>query len=183
MNNQELRLVWSSEQVSKGVEQIAESIIKEFGDAPLVNLIPVLTGGLHFCAALSSELERRAPAKWLIAPVFSMAYVGDGVLSEPKIEFPSGFDLRVDPDSPTIIVDDLLDSGTTLAALSNLLRQKSLHPIKIAVLVERNRKRSGIQHADFSALNADEDDWLVGFGMDSERRYRGLDAIYVRDSG
>ncbi|MCA9857090.1 MAG: hypothetical protein KC458_07415 [Dehalococcoidia bacterium] len=178
-----LRVLWTREQIADGVEAIAEELVTTYGDAPTVNLVPVMTGGLHFAAALSSALERRAPGKWLISPVFAAAYVADGDVTTPSIEFPAGFEGRVDAAAPVVVVDDLLDSGTTMAALVSLLSERSAGPVRVAVLIERDREREVFPHADFCAFHVHEDDWLVGFGMDTGRRFRGLDAVYVRDTG
>ena len=99
-----LRVLWTREQIADGVEAIAEELVTTYGDAPTVNLVPVMTGGLHFAAALSSALERRAPGKWLISPVFAAAYVADGDVTTPSIEFPAGFEGRVDAAAPVVVV-------------------------------------------------------------------------------
>lgn len=174
-----LRLLWSREEVLDGVEAIAERMVEHFRAEPVVNLIPVLTGGLQFAAALSFALERRAPGKWLIAPVFAAAYAGDAELVAPVVEFPAHFDERVQSGAPAVIVDDLLDSGTTMAALSTALRARGLGSVHICVLIERRRERTAEVAPDFCALRLDGDAWLVGFGMDTSRRFRGLDAVYV----
>ena len=175
-----LRVLWTHEQIAEGVDAIADALVSTYRDSPTVNLVPVMTGGMHFAAALSSALERRAPGKWLISPVFAAAYVADGSVTTPSIEFPAGFGGRVDADAPMVVVDDLLDSGTTMAALVARLSERSGGPVRVAVLIERDREREAFPHADFCAFHVREDDWLVGFGMDTGRRFRGLDAVYVR---
>lgn len=176
------RVLFSSEQVRAGVEGVAEAMAAAFRDAETVNLLPVMTGALQFAAALATALERRAPGKWLFAPVFAVAYAADGELTAPAIELPVRFERRIDPDAPVVIVDDLLDSGTTMAALVEELRRRGLHPVQICVLITRIRPRLAPVTADFCAFQVDDDAWLVGFGMDSDRRYRGLDAVYVRET-
>ncbi len=175
------RVLFTREQVQAGVEAIADAMAAAFRGVDTVNLLPVMTGGLQFAAALSTALERRARAKWLLAPVFAAAYAGDGELTAPVIELPAGFERRIEPDAPVVIVDDLLDSGTTMAALVTELHRRGLHPVQICVLITRVRPRLAPVTADFSAFQVDDDAWLVGFGMDSDRRYRGLDAVYVRE--
>lgn len=178
-----LRMLWSREEVLAGIEGIAEAMVERFRDVPAVNLVPVLTGALQFAAVLSFALERRAPGKWLIAPVFAAAYAGDGELVAPVIEFPAHFEQRIEADAPAVIVDDLLDSGTTMAALAGALRERGLGPVEVCVLIERLRPREADVVADFCALRVDHERWLVGFGMDTGRRFRGFDAVYALDTG
>jgi len=171
----------SAEDVRAAVEDLAEAIDAAFHDASVVNLVPVMTGGLHLAAALSSALERHSPGKWQLAPIVAGAYNGDNDLAEPHIELPSRFDQQIDPSGPVVIVDDLLDSGTTMSALVALFRERGLDPVQVCVLIDKAAKRRVPIEPDFCGFRLQDDAWLVGFGMDSGRRHRGLDAIYVRD--
>jgi len=176
-----LHVLFTRDEVLEGIERIADDMAQRFRDEPVVNIIPVMTGALQFSAMLSFALERRAPGKWLIAPIFAAAYAADGDLVAPVIEFPARFEKRVEPGAPAVIVDDLLDSGTTMAALATQLRERHLAPVHICVLIERVRQRVADIRADFCAFHLDREDWLVGFGMDTGRRFRGFDAVYMRE--
>lgn len=175
-------MLWTREEVTRGIESIADAMAAAFRDAETVNLVPVMTGGLQFAAALSTALERRAPGKWLISPIFAGAYTADGELGAPVVEFPARFEHRLEPSAPVVVVDDLLDSGTTMRELRARLNERGLAPVHICVLIERMRERATPLHPDFCAFHLDSDAWLVGFGMDSGRRYRGFDAVYVRET-
>jgi hypoxanthine phosphoribosyltransferase len=177
-----LRVLWTREEVVRGVESIADAMATAFRDSETVNLVPVMTGGLQFAAALSTALEHRAPGKWLISPIFAGAYAADGELGAPVVEFPARFEHRLEPNAPVVVVDDLLDSGTTMLELRAQLKERGLEPVHICVLIERVRERATPLRPDFCAFRLDGDDWLVGFGMDSGRRYRGFDAVYVRET-
>ncbi len=172
-----LRVLWNTDEVRAGVDGLAHRIAETFEDAPVVNLVPVLTGGLHIAAALSAALERIAPGKWLIAPIFASSYAGDGVLTEPAIDFPERFDRAIEPGAPVLLVDDLLDTGTTMSALVHMLGTRGLTPVRVCVLIDKPQRRAAAIEPDFFAFRTADDCWLVGFGMDSGRRYRGLDAI------
>ena len=96
---------------------IAKSIAEYHDGINTVNIVPVMTGGMQFAAAFLTELERIRPGKWLVSPIFASAYSSDELLTEPTIEFPTTFDDRVDLQAPTVVVDDLLDTGTTMTKL------------------------------------------------------------------
>lgn len=176
-----LRELVSAAEVRAAVESLADAIDEAFRDAPVVNLVPVMAGGLHLAAALSTALERRTPGKWLLAPIYASTYAADGELAEPHIDLTPRFDHQIDASGPIVIVDDLLDSGTTMSALVTLLRERGLDPVRVCVLIDKVGKRRVPIAADFCGFQLPEDAWLVGFGMDSGRRHRGLDAVYVRD--
>jgi len=176
-----LRELVSAAEVKRAIEVLAVSIDDAFCDAPVVNLVPVMAGGLHLAAALSTALERRTPGKWLLAPIYASTYAADGELAEPHIDLTPRFDHQIDASGPIVIVDDLLDSGTTMSALVALLQERGLDPVRVCVLIDKVGKRRVPIEPDFCGFQLPEDAWLVGFGMDSGRRHRGLDGIYVRD--
>lgn len=177
-----LRCLWSHEEITAGIDGIADRMLEDYAAFETVNLVPVMTGGMHFTAALTMALERRAPGKWLIAPIFAAAYLTDGDLSStPAVEFPTSFEARIESDAPVVIIDDLLDSGTTMAALIGRLQNRGMHSVALCVLMTRIRERTVDIHPDYCAFEVPTDAWLVGFGMDSDRRFRGLDAIYARE--
>lgn len=177
-----LRELVSAAEVRGAVEGLADAIDEAFRDVAVVNLVPVMAGGLHLAAALSTALERRSPGKWLLAPIYASTYAADGELAEPHIDLTPRFDHQIDATAPIVIVDDLLDSGTTMSALVALLRERGLDPVRVCVLIDKVGKRRVPVEADFCGFQLPEDAWLVGFGMDSGRRHRGLDGIYVRDA-
>ncbi len=174
-----LHVLWSHDEVLAGIEALADRLTATFADRPCVNLVPVLTGGLHVAAALSAALERRAPGKWLIAPIFASTYAGDEEVGEPVIEFPARFDNAVDPAAPVVLLDDVLDTGTTIAALVRLMTGRGFPSVHVCVLVDKPSGRATPVEPEFFAFRSPDNAWLVGFGMDSSRHYRGLDAVYV----
>jgi hypoxanthine phosphoribosyltransferase len=78
-----------------------------------------------------------------------------------------------------LVVDDLLDAGNTLAAISNRLHAMGAARVYTAVLVTKDVPgRAGLQAADFSALHA-PNRWLVGCGMDYHGWLRNAPGIYA----
>ena len=175
-----LEILYSKEEVLSAVGSLAKSIVEYYDRTNTVNVVPVMTGGMQFAAALLSELEKTRPGKWLVSPIFASAYSGDEVLTEPTIEFPKTFDNRVDFDAPTVVVDDLLDTGTTMVRLMKDIQLKGMQKVDLAVLIDRKRSQLKDVTPRFCGFQLESEQWLVGFGMDSEQRYRGLEAVYVQ---
>ncbi len=174
-----LRVLFDRGKVFSAIDRLAAEITECYEAFETVNLVPVITGGMQFASALLTDLERRAPGKWIVVPVFAAAYIQDSVISEPAIEFPGTFDARIQSEAPVLVLDDLLDSGTTMCELMNLISKKGIESTKLAVLLERARPRQVDLKPDFYGFELDSDAWVVGFGMDSEQRFRGLDGIYL----
>lgn len=91
--------------------------------------------------------------------------------------------LRPPPDllagRTVLLLDDILDQGTTLAALVARCRTNGATGVYTAVLVEKDIARlSGPAHADFAALHAGNR-YLFGWGMDYHHYLRNADGIYA----
>lgn len=174
-----MQQLWNFDEVQKAVRQVAKSIDDRYSGNESVNLVPVLTGAMPFCSSLAMELERLTPGKWCIAPVFVTTYLDDGLVREPMVEFPSKFNDSVDPESPVVIVDDLLDTGATMGHLVQEFKRGGFAEVSVCVLVDKPSARKNDLTPDFCALVSDTDAWLVGYGMDTQKRYRALDGIYI----
>ena len=175
-----LEILYSKHEILSTVASLARSMAEYYDNLSTVNVVPVMTGGMQFSAFLLSELERIRPGKWLVSPIFASAYSSDETLVEPTIEFPITFANRVDFHAPTIVVDDLLDTGTTMMKLMKDIQSRGLQKVDLAVLIDRERNEPKGIVPRFCGFQLKSDRWLVGFGMDSEQRYRGLEAVYVQ---
>ena len=80
----------------------------------------------------------------------------------------------------TVVVDDLLDTGTTMVRLMKNIQLKGMKKVDLAVLIDRERSQPKDIIPRFCGCQLKSEQWLVGFGMDSEQRYRGLEAVYVQ---
>lgn len=169
--------LWSADEVRAGIGRLADELAAAYASEDTVNVVPVMTGALHFAAALTMALEHRAPGRWLIAPVFVSAYGDEHTPAATEVLLPPGFAGRVQPASPTLVVDDVLDSGVTIRRLLEVLEEQGLAAVRVAVLVDKLHHRAVAFEPDYTAFRTDTDRWLVGYGMDHERRFRGLDAV------
>ena len=175
------RLLWSSAQVQSAIQLVAKAIHQSYAPHDSVNLVPVLTGGMPFGTSLSMELERLAPGKWRLAPIFASSYSDDVMVGTPVIDIPQKFAESVNFQAPVIIIDDLLDTGTTMNVLVNRIKQLGFEQVAVCVLVDKPSRRKIDFTPDFRALVSPSDAWLVGYGMDTQMQYRALDAIYAMD--
>jgi hypoxanthine-guanine phosphoribosyltransferase len=71
----------------------------------------------------------------------------------------------------------VLDTGVTIERLVAKLEDHDLGPISVAVLVDKPHARTTSYRPDYAAFTTETDRWLVGYGMDHQRRFRGLDAV------
>ncbi|MES2204878.1 MAG: hypoxanthine-guanine phosphoribosyltransferase [Pseudomonadota bacterium] len=83
-------------------------------------------------------------------------------------------------DRVILIVEDILDAGTTLAEIIKYCEAEGAAKIYTAVVVDKKHTRAegGLQKADFTGLVVD-DLFLIGFGLDYEGYFRNLPGIYA----
>lgn len=128
------------------------------GDDSLV-LIPVLTGALVFTA----DLVRQIPLRLSIRPVTLSSYRGKATTPGALIE-------RGDvPDDLTnrhvLVVDDILDTGRTLAHLREAIVAQRPASVRICVLLRKNKVRDRQVEADYAGFDI-PDEFVIGYGLD-----------------
>jgi len=77
-----------------------------------------------------------------------------------------------------LILDDILDSGHTLAAVRETLEPAKPHSIRVCVLLSKKKQRAREVDADYVGFEI-EDEFVVGYGLDFRERYRNLPYIGV----
>ena len=77
-----------------------------------------------------------------------------------------------------LIVEDIIDSGRTLAALKEMLLQRNPASLKICTLLDKPDRR--VTHVDVDYVCFDiPDEFVVGYGLDYDQKYRNLPYIGV----
>jgi hypoxanthine phosphoribosyltransferase len=77
-----------------------------------------------------------------------------------------------------LLLDDILDSGHTLAAIRGKLTTANPRTIRVCVLLSKKKERSRYVDADYVGFEI-EDEFVVGYGLDFMERYRNLPYIGV----
>ena len=160
--------------IRERVAELGREIGAFYGD-DTVTMVVLANGALPFGADLARALN--CPVEWDVVSVRS--YSGDrssGAVrfrAEPKLD-PAG--RRI------LLVDEVLDTGITLAAVRHRFLQLGAKEVKTAVMVEKMRPRppEALGRADWTGI-ALPDRYLVGYGLDSHEKFRNLPYIAVLD--
>ena len=160
------------EQVHAAIDTMASAITDRLKDSnPL--LFCVMNGGLILTGQLLPRLKFPVQAEYLHATRYRQETTG-GIL-EWKLQPEADMKGRT-----VLIVDDILDEGTTLCAIADYCLAHGASEVLTAVLVdkEHDRKaRPGLK-ADFTGLYV-EDRFLFGYGMDYKGYWRNAPGIYA----
>jgi hypoxanthine phosphoribosyltransferase len=137
-----------------------------------LTMLCVLDGAMLFAADLLRELDM--PVR--VATVAARSYRG-------RATVPGRLDVRLDRAGAlrgrhVLVVDDILDSGRTLAGLCDAIGAAGPASLRVAVLLDKPARRVVPVHADFVGFQV-PDVFVVGYGMDHDGHHRNLPDIRV----
>ena len=166
----ELVRVLSKEQIDALVADLAEKISSDYAGQPLV-LIGVLKGAFIFLADLARHLSIPVEIDFLSASSYgSNAYSSGQVTITRKI----GIDVK---QKNLLLVEDIIDTGQTMAAVIDYLRALEPKSIRICAMIDKQERRSADVSIHYAAYRAEEG-FLVGYGLDHNEKYRQLPDLY-----
>jgi hypoxanthine phosphoribosyltransferase len=154
--------------IAARVEEIAGEILAAQPRELLV--IAILRGSFIFAADLVRALHRVGLAPSV--EFMQLASYHSGMASSGQVTVIKDIDNKVD-DRDVLLIDDILESGRTLAFAKDLLSARGARRVMTAVLIEKPVKRAVQFTADFVGFEA-PDKFLVGYGMDVAHKFREL---------
>ena len=165
------RMLFDEPAIHRRLDEIAAQISKDYRDRELT-VIAVLNGSLIFIA----DLLRRIPLPLKLDCLSVASYHGKANTSQEVIFKQIG--LPDVADRNILLLDDILDSGRTLAAIREKLKAANPRSIRICVLLSKKKERSRQVDADYVGFEV-EDEFVVGYGLDFMEQYRNLPYIGV----
>ena len=165
------RMLFDEPAIHRRLDEIAAQISKDYRDRELT-VIAVLNGSLIFIA----DLLRRIPLPLKLDCLSVASYHGKAKTSQEVIFKQIG--LPDVADRNILLLDDILDSGRTLAAIREKLKAANPRSIRICVLLSKKKERSRQVDADYVGFEI-EDEFVIGDGLDFMEQYRNLPYIGV----
>ena len=139
-----IKILWDRDTVEKAIIDISDSITKQFKDFESINIVPIMTGSILFATTLLTELERYRLGAYKIFPLTAKTY-GNSMESQGTTIFGYGLiSVSLDNGSPTIIVDDLMDTGETLEKVIEHIYQTVSQDVHSVVLLYNLGRRNNI---------------------------------------
>lgn len=161
----------SEEEIRETVRGIGERINNDYAGKEII-LVVILKGSLVFAADLMRELRIPVRLDFMQASSYGSGTESSGVINIKK-------DLDNDiAGREVLIVEDILDSGNTLAALKKLLLARNPAGVKICTLLSKPSRRTADIEADYVG-KCIPDEFVVGYGLDFDERYRNLPYIGI----
>lgn len=164
--------LYTNEQLEAAIHQVAQSINAELAERNPV-VFCVMNGGLIFAGKLLPQLDFPLELSYLHATRYRNETTGGELFwkAKPEISF---------MDRDVLIIDDILDEGHTLAAISDFCRHAGARQVHTAVLIDKthDRKARPELKADYVGLPC-VDRYIFGYGMDYKGYWRNAPGIYA----
>lgn len=165
------RVLFDEAAIMRRIDELAADVTRDYRNREWT-VIAVLNGSLIFMA----DLLRRIPLPLKLDCLRVASYHG-GTTSAGAVEFKQ-IALPKVAGRHILILDDILDSGITLAAIRDKLETERPLSVKICVLLRKLKARLRPVEADYVGFNIG-DEFVVGYGLDYLERYRNLPCIGV----
>ena len=171
MDQDILKILLSEEEIKARVQEMGDELYDAFQDKN-----PMFVGVLNGCFIFMADLVRAAQLKSELEFVGVSSYK-NSTKSSGVVQITR--DLQRDISGRNIIiVEDILDSGNTLAFLKNYLMTKGAASITIATLLDKPARREKPIKADYVGFVV-PDEFVVGYGLDYAQQYRNMPYIGV----
>lgn len=165
----ELRLLYSTERIAAEVERLAEAISVDYAGQDLL-LVVVLKGAFIFAA----DLVRRITIPFNLDFIRLSSYSGTETTGSVYLVSDLQAEVR---GKHILVVEDIVDTGTTLRFLKEQLEKKQPESVKVCALIDKPERRLAEVTADYTGMMC-ADEFVVGYGLDLDERFRELSAIY-----
>ena len=166
-----IRVLLSEEEVNKKIGEVAAQINADYAGKS-VHLICVLKGGVFFMCELAKRITVPVSMDFM-----SVSSYGDDTKSSGVVRIVKDLDESL-AGKHVIIVEDIVDSGRTLAYLKELLMGRGAADIKICTLLDKPSRRVKAVHVDYTCF-AIPDEFVVGYGLDYDEKYRNLPYVGI----
>lgn len=171
MKNDIVKILYTQKQIQQKILELGDRITKDYKNKNPI-LISLLKGAVVFMSDIMRSIDLKCEIDFMCVSSYGKNAIGSGNIKIIK-------DLDIDVcGKDIIIIEDILDSGLTLQHIMSILSQKKINSINICALLNKPSRR--IIHMDVKYIGFDvPDEFIVGYGLDYNEKYRNLPYIGV----
>ncbi len=161
----------SREQIAARIKELAARLDADYADKnPL--FICILKGSVFFFTDLLKELTVPAEIDFM-----AVSSYGDGDTTSGYVKIIKDLGRPI-VDRHVVIVEDLIDTGTTLSHLCELLKTRDPASLHICTLMDKPERRLAKVDVTYCGFTI-PDEFVIGYGLDYAERYRNLPEVYI----
>jgi len=160
--------------IAKRVKELADRINEDYKDSKSeLVFVGILKGAVYFFADLTRAVKIPAKLELMAASSYEGSETSGEVRLLHDITEPVG-------GKDIIIVEDIVDTGVTLKYLAGLFKSRGAKSVRLCALLDKPSRRKVDIKADYTGFEIG-DDFVVGYGLDYNQRWRNLPYIAVID--
>lgn len=160
--------------LQKRIKELGAEISKDYPDGNLL-LICILRGGVPFMVDLSRQIT--APHMMDFMAVSSYGVGKRESSGTVRLTMDLQMDIR---DKDVLLVEDIVDSGHTIASVLELLSLRQPRSLKVCALLDKAERREAVVPIHYRGFNI-PNKFVFGFGLDLDEYYRNLPFVGVVD--
>ncbi len=168
---EKIRVLLTEETVDARIREIGEQISRDYAGKQ-VHLVCVLKGGSFFMCELAKRITVPVSMDFM-----SVSSYGSETKSSGVVRIVKDLDEPL-KDKEVIIIEDIVDSGRTLSYLIEMLRDRQPRSLSLCTLLDKPERRGVDVHVDYTGFRI-PDEFVVGYGLDYDQKYRNLPYIGV----
>jgi hypoxanthine phosphoribosyltransferase len=166
----EKKLILSKEDIARRVQELGTTITKDYAGANLL-VVGVLNGAFMFMADLVREIKLDLQVDFVRVASYGMSTKSCG-----EIRFSKDVELDI-KDRDILIVEDIVDTGLTLACLHNYFNERSARSVRTCALIDKKERREVEVTIEYVGFKIKEG-FLIGYGLDCREQYRQFGEVF-----
>ena len=170
------RRLFANQDIVRRAAELGRDLRAALGEAPPC-LVQVIEGARPF-----ARLIQRAFPGQVLHDVRAKSYQGTESVGEVRVDLLGGLDAAAVAGREVVVLEDIVDTGRTVAALRRELLGLGAARVRVATLLSKPSRRVvevEVEHIGFEI----PDEFVIGFGMDLDERYRELPDVPVAHRG
>ncbi len=166
-----IRVLISEEQVNERIKEIARQISEDY-KGKSVHLICILKGSVFFSCDLAKRITLPVTMDFM-----SVSSYGNEKVSSGRVRIVKDLDESIQ-DKEVLIIEDIIDSGRTLAYLMEMLSSRAPKSLNICTLLDKPERRVTDVEVKYVGFEI-PDEFVVGYGLDYQQNFRNLPFVGV----
>ena len=166
-----VKVLLTEEEVDARIQAMGEQISRDY-EGRQVHLVCVLKGGSFFMCELAKRI--RVPVS---LDFMSVSSYGSETKSSGVVKIVKDLDETL-AGKDVIVVEDIVDSGRTLSYLMEMLKDRKPASLRLCTLLDKPQRRVVDVHVDYTGFEI-PDEFVVGYGLDYDQKYRNLPYIGI----
>lgn len=169
--SERVEVLLTEREVDDRIQAIGEQISRDYAGRQ-VHLICVLKGGSFFMCELAKRITVPVSLDFM-----SVSSYGKDTKSSGVVKIVKDLDESI-KGKDVLVVEDIVDSGRTLSYLMEMLGDRGPASLRLCTLLDKPERRVVPVHVDYTGFEI-PDEFVVGYGLDYDQRYRNLPYIGI----